>query len=124
MWYWQQDGAGPHSIKPTEIGKLTLSKIHEYTNNIVDWPPYSPDLSPIENVWSYAERKLWREYTWHDSASFTTALMACWKEVQKDSGLIRSLMASVDRRKNSSDAKDKGGRIQQVLDTKGGPTTY
>ena len=31
-----------------------------YENNIkvIDWPPYSPDLNPIENIWAITKRKI------------------------------------------------------------------
>ena len=31
-----------------------------YENNIkiIDWPPYSPDLNPIENIWVITKRKI------------------------------------------------------------------
>ena len=31
-----------------------------YENNIkiIDWPPYFPDLNPIENIWAIIKRKI------------------------------------------------------------------
>ena len=31
-----------------------------YENNIkiIDWPPYYPDLNPIENIWAIMKRKI------------------------------------------------------------------
>jgi transposase/Zn/Cd-binding protein ZinT len=42
---FQQDNARPHKAKST-MEFLTKNKVP-----VMDWPPYSPDLSPIENIW-------------------------------------------------------------------------
>jgi len=46
---FQQDGARSHRSKAT-IAWLDASIKHYIPPE--DWPPNSPDLSPIENVWS------------------------------------------------------------------------
>ncbi len=46
-WTFQQDGARPHTAASTMAWMGTKG-----TPPPIPWPPYSPDLSPIENVWS------------------------------------------------------------------------
>jgi len=46
---FQQDGARAHTSKAT-IAWLDTNMKHYIPPD--DWPPNSPDLSPIENVWS------------------------------------------------------------------------
>jgi hypothetical protein len=46
---WQQDNAPPHQPVRTELATIY---------SVLIWPPYSPDLSPIEQVWAYIKRKL------------------------------------------------------------------
>ena len=117
MWYWQQDGAKAHTLFDTKKGDQTRTTIQLFTKNIVEWPPSSPDLSPIENVWAELERRLWvGGKAWHDRESFKAALLHEWGKLQKDKGYLKKLMASVDRRGD--------GRIAQCLANHGGETTY
>jgi hypothetical protein len=48
---FQQDNAAPHTAARKDPG---------FSNgkDIVDWPPKSPDLSPIEHLWAYLKTKL------------------------------------------------------------------
>ena len=39
----------------------SLEALQFYKDNeitVIDWPPYSPDLNPIENVWAFIKAKL------------------------------------------------------------------
>lgn len=48
---FMQDGASCHTAK------IVLKYLDDQrVNYITDWPPYSPDLNPIEQVWSHLER--------------------------------------------------------------------
>lgn len=120
-WYWQQEGAPVHTMKDTEKGRPTLALIQSVTKNIVEWPPYSPDLSPIENVWQHVERVMWRDESWDDQQSFQKALLKTWKAVGNDKAFIKNVMASVDRRSKDG---DDGGRIMQVIARQGGQTDF
>lgn len=52
QWVWQQDGATPHSAQETMV--YILQNVPHY----LIWPAFSPDLSPIEQVWSYIKKRL------------------------------------------------------------------
>lgn len=51
-YIWQQDGASPHRSSET------LQFLNTKIPIIFDWPAYSPDLSPIEQVWGYMKKKI------------------------------------------------------------------
>lgn len=42
---FQQDNARPHAAH------VTQDFLHDNNVNVMPWPPYSPDLSPIEHLW-------------------------------------------------------------------------
>ena len=50
---FQQDGASSHTAHTTKdfFGR-------ECVNLLQDWPPKSPDLSPIENIWGIMKQEL------------------------------------------------------------------
>ena len=56
---FQQDNAKPHSAR------VTTAWLRSKRVQVLDWPACSPDLSPIENVWSIMKRKIqqWRPRT-------------------------------------------------------------
>jgi transposase len=52
--YFQQDGA------PAHRAKKTMTFLQKEINTIPDWPPNSPDLSVIENVWGILKARIAR----------------------------------------------------------------
>lgn len=56
-WIFQQDNAPPHTAVATKAKLVDLMGGVESRVEL-DWPPMSPDLSWIENIWSLAEREL------------------------------------------------------------------
>lgn len=53
MWYFQQDNASPHTAGTSQVW------FHNHGITVIDFPPYSSDLSPIENLWSDLKRRVY-----------------------------------------------------------------
>ncbi|KAJ6232780.1 transposable element-related [Anaeramoeba flamelloides] len=51
-WIFQQDGARPHT------SKKTIKYLKKRCMLLDPWPPNSPDLNPIENLWSIMDKRL------------------------------------------------------------------
>lgn len=84
------DGAPPHTAKSTK-GFLQAKGI-QYLHG---WPPNSPDLNPIENLWAWMKRIVYAEP--HGSAAtLKAAVEAAWEQVPGK--VPRKLMSSFSKR--------------------------
>jgi transposase len=53
MWYYQQDNASPHTAGTSKVW------FHNHGITLLDFPPHSSDLSPIENLWNDLKRRVY-----------------------------------------------------------------
>lgn len=88
-WLFQQDGAPAHtsrkSIQYLERRCLVLDR----------WPPNSPDLNPIENLWAILERGLGKR-SGLSLPQFKRRLIRTWNTVEWS--IIENLIGSMQQR--------------------------
>lgn len=96
--HFQQDNASIHRSAATTEWLLNNAV------SVIDWPPHSPDLNPIEHVWAMLKRRLYKMFPYlsnlHanklDIAEFKECLQKAWQSL--DQVKIRNLILSMPRR--------------------------
>jgi hypothetical protein len=88
---YMQDGA------PAHAAASTIQDMIERGIAKLNWPPFSPDLNPIENVWNWMKAWIWDHYPF-DTMSYDKlrkAVKEAWEAVPEDYliGLLRSMKA-------------------------------
>jgi hypothetical protein len=89
QWYFQQDNDPKHK------SHLVQDWIRESGIDVLDWPPYSPDLNPIENLWADVKRRAEMDNP-RTKEELKTALRKAWSEI--DARLIKKLIQSMPKR--------------------------
>lgn len=102
-WYFQQDNARFHTTPET------LSYLHGRGVTSIEWPPWSPDLNPIENLWSDLKRRV---YSHHPQTL---------EELEQ---YIREEWDATDLNFISHICRSMPHRLQLVLDNEGHKITY
>ena len=102
---FQQDNARPHSAR------VSQDYLRQNNVQVLDWPPFSPDLSPIEHLWDILDRRIRRRVPAPGSVrQLREALQEEWENIRQEE--IRTLINSMHR------------RCQAVVDARGGHTRY
>ncbi|UYV60213.1 Transposase [Cordylochernes scorpioides] len=99
---YQQDNARPHTAR---ISQQALQDVQ-----MLPWPPYSPDLSPIEHVWDIIERRLHALPQPRSEDELWQMVEREWRAIPQDA--IRTLIDSLPR------------RVAACIAVRGGPTCY
>ena len=115
---FQQDNSPVHSSKKTREFLETVA-IGDKKIQIIEWPPHSPDMNPIENLWAYLKLELNRLYPdtlfLHGSHSHICELLSershkVWWSIAE--GILDRLIDSMPH------------RVQALIDAKGWYTEY
>ena len=101
----QQDNARPHTAR------ICGDFLRQQAIDVLPWPAYSPDLSPIEHLWDNLDRRLRRRNPLPVNAiQLRDALQEEWDNIPQHQ--VQRLVCSMRR------------RCQAVLDMQGGHTRY
>lgn len=117
-WIFQQDGAAIHTgqlmygpLRRLPDGRRVRLPGWFRLNNVPLFrtPPYSPDISPIENLWQVVKRKIAGRH-FHSQNQLWEGVLEAWNSIPLDT--IINLINSMPR------------RIESVIKSRGGPTKY
>ena len=78
--------------------------------DVMEWPAYSPDLNPIENIWGVLARKVYKSGRQFETvSSLVDCIKSSWAEI--DLSTINSVIQSMPKRCLKV-IQAKGGRIK------------
>ncbi len=87
------DGAGFHTSKQVRVPPNV---------SLVQLPPYSPELNPIENLWHYLKSHFWSNLAYADYEALETAAMQAWQTAVLDTKLMKTVCAAPHLNRASS----------------------
>jgi len=101
--FFQEDNAPCH--------KCRLVETYKDDNDVecLPWPPYSPDINVIENVWSVLKRKV-NERRFFNFSELKHAVKALWDQDEEIKQTCISAFSSLPKRLDAC-LKSKGGFI-------------
>ena len=101
---FQQDNARPHEAR------VTCHFLLAQGVNVLPWPAYSPDLSPVEHLWDYLGRHVANRIPRpRNRNQLVQVLLDGWRQMPQDR--IRRLIRSM-RRRLISCVQAEGGHIR------------
>ena len=76
------DGAGFHRSHSLSVPENIA---------LVQLPPYSPELNPIENLWHYLKSHHWSNRAYDNYDALEEAAMTAWKQSVLDTELMKTV---------------------------------
>jgi hypothetical protein len=70
---------------------------------LVQLPPYSPELNPIENLWHYLKSHFWSNRAYADYNELEQAAIDAWRQAVLDADLMKTVCASPYANRATSD---------------------
>ena len=104
---FQQDGA------PCHKSRMMMAWFAEEGFTVLDWPGQSPDMNPIENLWTAYKRILFKKFKPpRNLAQLELNMRRAWKLLGREKELLANLCDSMHR------------RIARLDEVEGGHTKY
>lgn len=106
-YMFQEDNDPKHTSKLCKRWKRT--NMNQLNNEESSWPPQSPDLNPLENLWAILDKRT-RDRKCNNEEELFQVLERAWREIPE--ATLRNLIESMPR------------RCAAVIKAKGAPTKY
>jgi transposase len=95
---FMHDNAGIHRARKVQ------EFIRRHRIRVINWPPYSPDLNPVEHMWWVLKKMMYKHYPQYNNLNqaeeewdrFCEALQECWRRIP--GALIKRLITSMSAR--------------------------
>lgn len=98
---------------PAHAASTTRDDLSQRNIEVINWPPFSPDLNPIENCWNWM--KDYQDQKWGDEYCSLeverTRILECWEKAVTDERLEQLI-------------REMPARCAAVIAAEGGPTKY
>lgn len=116
--HWRDSQLFMHDNARIHTARVVVNFMENHHIQPIEWPPYSPDLNPIEHLWWHLKKLLHTRYPQYNNLSkaeeewdgFCNALKLCWRSIP--GALIKALILSMPR------------RIKACINAKGWHTKY
>lgn len=112
--YYHLDGQKvifQHDNDPKHTSKLAIKCLADHNMKVLQWPPQSPDLNPIEHLWDHLKRRL---NSYEESPKGINEL---WVRVEKE-------WESIPKQTCIDLIQSMPRRIKEVIKANGGHTNY
>jgi hypothetical protein len=104
-YVFQQDNASAHRAQSTRNFFATRNI------NVLPWPPYSPDMNPIENLWGTMANEVYSEgRVYQTTETLERACRLAWANITVPE--VQNLIDSMPR------------RLEELVNNRGGHTHY
>ena len=104
-WTVMQDNCSIHRAK------VVQADLRRRNIPLLKWPPYSPDLNPIENIWAWMKHRLYADFPpCKDANEVEEVIMRIWADLTPE--LCQRFAGNYEK------------RLLAVIEAKGGRTKY
>lgn len=103
QWWFQQDNWSVHTAGTSQVW------FHNHGIDLIDWPAWSPDLNPIENLWNDLKRRVYAHH------ARTMEELEHWIGIE---------WAATDLEYISHICRNMPRRLQMLLDNEGHKISY